>query len=114
MKSIVALVSLLLIQYVVFSQPGILKKDTLTKILPADDYSVSKKAPGSPHKRDSFFVALSTAANTIAVINDKIYRIDAPEYVKLRKDNILAYTVISDASSLSGIKYILMIKTKPE
>jgi hypothetical protein len=89
-----------------------LTKDTITKILQTDDYSNLNKSPYSKNKRDSFFVSLLDTTNTLVILNDKIFKIDAPECLNLKKEDILSQSFIKDESSASMIKYIIIIKTK--
>jgi hypothetical protein len=51
-------------------------------------------------------------ANTIVVINKKIYTVDAKEYRLINREDIISLEVIKDESSATQIKNIIIIQTK--
>lgn len=91
---------------------GKLFREKLKALPPPNDYSNFKAAPQATAQPLKLFTE-EELANTIVIIDDKIYRLDAYECFKLQVEDLIEpATIIKDESSGTGIKKVLIYKTK--
>ena len=91
---------------------GKLFREKLKALPPADDYSNFKPVPKGAAQPLKLFTE-QELDNTIVIIDDKIYRLDAYAYFQLKVEDLIEpVTIIKDESSGSRIKNVLIYKTK--
>ena len=90
-----------------------LSNDSIFKgIKDGDDYSNIKRKKGIIEIKKGFTENLFADSSTIVILNNKIYSGSSKEYRQLNLKSVIYYSQVRDDSSSTGIKLILIIKTK--
>jgi hypothetical protein len=91
---------------------GKIFRQKLKALPPANDYSNFKAAPRAIAAPLKLFTE-QELANTIVIIDNKIYRLDAMECFQTKVEDLIEpVTIIKDESSGTIIKKVLIYKTK--